>query len=94
MVKNKILYNNILTKILHRKYTSYNNLYIENNFYSENLYNKTINKFEKHPLYRQLLLMESAAQHFHIGTPFFKIHEGQGGAHTIINGESYCNYSH
>ena len=94
MVKNKTSYNNILTKILHRKYTSYNNLYMENNFYSENLYNKTINKFEKHPLYRQLLLMESAAQHFHIGTPFFKIHEGQGGAHTIINGESYCNYSH
>ena len=50
--------------------------------------------FSKHPLYKQVSLMESAAELFRIGNPFFKVHEGKGGAHTIINGKSYCNYSH
>ena len=50
--------------------------------------------FSEHPLYKQFSLMESAAELFRIGNPFFKIHEGKGGAHTIINGKSYCNYSH
>ena len=50
--------------------------------------------FSEHPLYKQFSLMESAASLFRIGNPFFKVHEGKGGAHTIINGKSYCNYSH
>ena len=50
--------------------------------------------FSEHPLYKQFSLMESAAELFRIGNPFFKVHEGKGGAHTIINGKSYCNYSH
>ena len=50
--------------------------------------------FSEHPLYKQFSLMESAAALFRIGNPFFKVHEGKGGAHTIINGKSYCNYSH
>lgn len=50
--------------------------------------------FSEHPLYKQFELMESAAARFRIGNPFFKVHEGKGGAHTIINGRSYCNYSH
>lgn len=50
--------------------------------------------FSEHPLYKQFELMESAAALFRIGNPFFKVHEGKGGAHTIINGRSYCNYSH
>lgn len=50
--------------------------------------------FSEHPLYKQFSLMESAAELFRIGNPFFKVHEGKGGAHTIINGKSHCNYSH
>ena len=50
--------------------------------------------FSEHPLYKQFSLMESAAELFRIGNPFFKVHEGKGGAHTIINGKGYCNYSH
>ena len=53
-----------------------------------------LTEFSEHPLYKQFLLMESAAHLFRIGNPFFKVHEGKGGAHTIINGKSYCNYSH
>ena len=50
--------------------------------------------FSEHPLYKQLELMESAANLFRIGNPFFKVHEGRGGAHTIIGGREYCNFSH
>lgn len=50
--------------------------------------------FSEHPLYKQFSLMESAAELFRIGNPFFKVHEGKGGAHTVINGKGYCNYSH
>ena len=50
--------------------------------------------FSEYPLYKQFSLMESAAALFRIGNPFFKVHEGKGGAHTVINGKGYCNYSH
>ena len=50
--------------------------------------------FSEHPLYKQFSLMESAANLFRIGNPFFKVHEGRGGAHTIIGGREYCNFSH
>lgn len=50
--------------------------------------------FSEHPLYKQFSLMESAANLFRIGNPFFKVHEGRGGAHTIIGGKGYCNFSH
>lgn len=50
--------------------------------------------FAEHPLYKKFSLMESAAELFRIGNPFFKVHEGKGGAHTIINDKGYCNFSH
>ncbi|HIW01210.1 MAG TPA: aminotransferase class I/II-fold pyridoxal phosphate-dependent enzyme [Candidatus Desulfovibrio intestinipullorum] len=50
--------------------------------------------FAEHPTYKQFRLMEAAAERFHIGNPFFKVHEGQGGARTVIAGREYCNFSH
>lgn len=50
--------------------------------------------FADHPTYKQFRLMEAAAERFHIGNPFFKVHEGQGGARTVIAGREYCNFSH
>lgn len=50
--------------------------------------------FSAHPGVKQLRLLEAAAKNFHLPNPFFKIHEGQGGAHSIISGKDYINFSH
>lgn len=50
--------------------------------------------FASHPAYKQIALMQKAADTLGIGNPFFKVHEGIGGATTIINGKEYINFSH
>lgn len=50
--------------------------------------------FAHHPALAQLRILRAAAERFGIGDPFFKIHEGMGGAHTRIAGKEYLNFSH
>lgn len=50
--------------------------------------------FSSHPAIKQLRLLEGAAKSFHLPNPFFKVHEGSGGARTVIGGKEYINYSH
>lgn len=46
------------------------------------------------PGLKQLRLLEAAAKKFNLPNPFFKVHEGSGGAHSIINKRDYINFSH
>lgn len=55
---------------------------------------KSSASFAAHPGLVQLRILQKAAQKLGINDPFFKIHEGVGGAHTIINGKQYINFSH
>lgn len=50
--------------------------------------------FANHPALIQLRLLQTAANRLNIGDPFFRIHENAGGAHTIIGGKNYINFSH
>lgn len=50
--------------------------------------------FASHPAVKRLRLLESAAKSFHLPNPFFKTHEGAGGARTVIGGREYINFSH
>lgn len=50
--------------------------------------------FATHPSVKQLRLLQAAAKNFHLPDPFFKVHEGQGGAHSVIDGKDYINFSH
>ena len=51
-------------------------------------------QWNRHPGYEKLLVPRAAAQRLRIANPFFKIHEGMGGATTQIGGRSYINFSH
>lgn len=50
--------------------------------------------FSTHPGLKQLRLLEAAAKSFNLPNPFFKVHEGKGGAHSSIEGKDYINFSH
>lgn len=50
--------------------------------------------FASHPAVKQLRILEAAARSFHLPNPFFKVHEGRGGAHSLIGGKDYINFSH
>lgn len=50
--------------------------------------------FADHPHLTELKLLRAAADRLGIGDPFFKVHEGSGGARTKIGGKEYINFSH
>ena len=50
-------------------------------------------RFDRHPGYEKLLVPRVAAQRLGIANPFFKVHEGSGGATTTIDGRPYINFS-
>ncbi len=52
------------------------------------------NSFASHPAIKQLRILENAARTFHLPNPFFKIHQGSGGAHSQIGDKNYINFSH
>lgn len=54
----------------------------------------TLTSFACHPALVELRMLTVAAQRFGIGNPFFKVHEGRGGAVTRIEGREYLNFSH
>lgn len=51
-------------------------------------------RFDRHPAYTNMRMLTTAAARFGIGNPFFKVHEGSGGAVTHIGGKVYHNFSH
>lgn len=50
-------------------------------------------RFDRHPGYEKLLVPRTAAKRLNIANPFFKVHEGIGGATTHIDGRSYLNFA-
>jgi len=54
---------------------------------------ESVARFDQLPGYRQLRLLRAGAAQLGIENPFFRIHEGIGGATTIIAGREYINYS-
>ena len=43
--------------------------------------------------YREIRMIEEAADYLGIGDPFFRVHEGIAGAETVIDGRSYINFA-
>ena len=50
-------------------------------------------RFDLHPGYRQLRIMNEGASRMGVRSPFFKLHEGTAGAETRIGGKTYVNYA-
>ncbi|MVW79801.1 aminotransferase class I/II-fold pyridoxal phosphate-dependent enzyme [Bordetella sp. 02P26C-1] len=50
-------------------------------------------RFDLHPGYRQLQIMNEGAARMGVRSPFFKLHEGAAGAETQIGGKSYINFA-
>nr|WP_173376866.1 aminotransferase class I/II-fold pyridoxal phosphate-dependent enzyme [Bordetella petrii] len=50
-------------------------------------------RFDMHPGYRQLRIMNEGAARMGVRSPFFKLHEGTASAETKIGGKTYVNYA-
>lgn len=50
--------------------------------------------FAAHPALAEIRLLKAAAKKIGVEDPFFRVHEGCGGAHTVIGGREYLNFSH
>src|SRR3546814_1850785 len=51
-------------------------------------------RFDLHPGYRQLRIMNEGAARMGVRSPFFKMHEGTAGAETHIGGKPYRSEEH
>ncbi len=50
-------------------------------------------RFDLHPGYQQIRIIQQGAQRLGIDSPFFKLHEGIAGAMTRIDGRDYVNFA-
>ncbi|AZW30852.1 putative 8-amino-7-oxononanoate synthase [Bordetella bronchiseptica GA96-01] len=50
-------------------------------------------RFDQHPTYQQLRIINDGAARLGIDSPFFKLHEGSAGATTRIDGQPYLNFA-
>lgn len=50
-------------------------------------------RFELHPAYQQLRILNEGAARLGIDNPFFRMHEGVAGATTVIDGREFINFS-
>src|SRR3546814_7857871 len=50
-------------------------------------------RFDLHPGYRQLRILNEGAARMGVHSPFFKLHEGTAGAATRIGAKPYVNYA-
>jgi 8-amino-7-oxononanoate synthase len=50
-------------------------------------------RFDQHPGYQQLRILNEGAAKLGIANPYFRAHEGVAGATTVIGGETFVNYS-
>ncbi len=51
------------------------------------------NRFDLHPDYQQLRILNEGAEKLGVGNPFFRVHDGLAGATTLIGGETFTNFS-
>ena len=50
-------------------------------------------RFDQHPDYQQLRILQEGAEKLGVGNPFFRVHDGLAGATSVINGETFTNFS-
>jgi 8-amino-7-oxononanoate synthase len=50
-------------------------------------------RFDLHPDYQQLRILNESAERLGVSNPFFRMHEGLPGATTVIGGETFTNFS-
>jgi 8-amino-7-oxononanoate synthase len=50
-------------------------------------------RFDQHPAYQQLRILNEGAARLGVDNPYFRAHEGIAGATTVIGAESFVNYS-
>ena len=50
-------------------------------------------RFDLHPDYQQLRILNEGAEKLGVGNPFFRVHEGLAGATTVIDGDTFTNFS-
>lgn len=50
-------------------------------------------RFNLHPGYQQIRIINEGASRLNIENPFFRVHDGVAGATTKINGKKYINYA-
>src|SRR5690606_36833933 len=50
-------------------------------------------RFNQHPGYRQLRILNEGAARMGVHSPFFKVHDGIAGAQTTIEGRQYINFA-
>jgi 8-amino-7-oxononanoate synthase len=50
-------------------------------------------RFDQHPDYQQLRILNEGAEKLGVTNPFFRMHDGLAGATTMIGGERYTNFS-
>ena len=50
-------------------------------------------RFDQHPGYQQLRILNEGAARLGVANPYFRSHEGVAGATTVIEGKTFINYS-
>jgi 8-amino-7-oxononanoate synthase len=50
-------------------------------------------RFDQHPDYQQLRILNEGAEKLGVTNPFFRMHDGLAGATTVIDGETFTNFS-
>ena len=50
-------------------------------------------RFDLHPDYQQLRILNEGAEKLGVVNPFFRVHDGLAGATTVIGGETFTNFS-
>jgi 8-amino-7-oxononanoate synthase len=50
-------------------------------------------RFDLHPDYQQLRILNEGAEKLGISNPYFRMHDGLAGATTVIGGETFTNFS-
>jgi 8-amino-7-oxononanoate synthase len=50
-------------------------------------------RFDLHPNYQQLRILNEGADKLGVSNPFFRMHDGLAGATTVIEGETFTNFS-
>jgi 8-amino-7-oxononanoate synthase len=50
-------------------------------------------RFDLHPDYQQLRILNEGAEKLGVGNPFFRVHDGLAGATTVIDGHTFTNFS-
>jgi 8-amino-7-oxononanoate synthase len=50
-------------------------------------------RFDLHPEYQQLRILNEGAEKLGVSNPYFRMHDGLAGATTVIDGETFTNFS-